>query len=673
MARQIEAQFRDAALALQKGDARAARRGFLKITRKLPDSVAAWCNLGLSHQYLGDHERAISAYRKALQLDPRNTDTWVSLGLSQKHCGDLESARASVDKAFALEPGHPRVLNLLGTLEAEQGHQEAALRHFKRCLELQPDNADAAVNLANLYLRTGDIQGADGIASKLLARMPGDRRTRLLKAGISVKRKAFDEAMSIITELRKDAEDEDVLRADLSLREAVRDHFGVIDVAGKLLESFPDDAGLWNSLGSAYFQLDSIEKAKTYYLKAIELEPDNSEHQNNLGLVYSSVGDRASADRHYRRALELNPGNAEAYRNIAAMKRYESPVDPDITAVEKLWSQTAEDDPRRIQLAFALGKMYDDCGDSEKAFSTYKIGNDLKFQESPVDLDKYFGHMDRIASVLSERPRAHADPVEGPQPIFILGMPRSGTTLVEQIVSRHPDVLGCGELPCIERAIMRLERLATPMRVYPDDFPSIGSEELNVQARKYTEWVGQLHALEQPFHTDKMPFNFVHVWLIKALFPAAPIVHCRRHPLDVIVSNYFQLYGSDISFVYNLKALARYTVRYFRLTRHWKELFGDDITDVTYEVLVNDSERETRRLIDAVGLPWSDSCLDQNRSAAPVRTASIWQVRRGIYGSSRERWRKYERHLGDAIEVLVGEGILDGETLAPAVDSCRPV
>ncbi len=183
-----------------------------------------------------------------------------------------------------------------------------------------------------------------------------------------------------------------------------------------------------------------------------------------------------------------------------------------------------------------------------------------------------------------------------------------------------------------------------------------------MEVEEYISWVERLHDIEVKHITDKMPFNFVHVWLIKAMFPNAPIIHCRRHPLDVITSNFFQLYGTDISFTYNLEALTHYYIRYYRLMEHWNQIFGDYITTIQYETLVQDAESETRRLIEAAGLPWDDACLDQKRSDTAVRTASIWQVRQGIYTSSRERWRNYENQLQPAIDLLIEEKIL-GEAL----------
>jgi hypothetical protein len=341
------------------------------------------------------------------------------------------------------------------------------------------------------------------------------------------------------------------------------------------------------------------------------------------------------------------------------MKKYESVDDPDAQQVISLWENDDIDDITRIKTAFALGKIYDDCGEHDRAFDVYRVGNELKFRDTRLDLDIYYKHIDRIPEVFDSPPFKTSNRKNDICPIFILGMPRSGTTLVEQIITRHSQVQGYGELPCIERAISRLERKADPMRVYPDDFWDVERSELEREAGEYLDWVGRLHAIRAPYLTDKMPFNYTHVWLIKALFPDSPIVNCQRHPLDVIISNYFQLYGSDVSFVYDLDALARYYIRYHRLMIHWSEVFANQVYNAKYEALVADVDNQTRQLIDAVNLDWEDSCLDQNQSQTAVRTASIWQIREGIYTSSRERWRKYEKYLGGVISTLAAEGILD--------------
>ena len=352
----------------------------------------------------------------------------------------------------------------------------------------------------------------------------------------------------------------------------------------------------------------------------------------------------------------MEPLHAETLLNVTAMKRFESVDDPDAQQIISVWEKSELDDSTRIMISFALGKIYDDCGRYDDAFQVYKVGNDLKFKESRIDLVAWFNHIDRIPKTLNSPPMMTSQCSYSPQPIFILGMPRSGTTLVEQIISRNSQVHGCGELPCIEQAIRRLENKPNAMRVYPDDFRQVSQSEFETEAREYLSWVKRLHDIRSEYLTDKMPFNFAHIWLIKAMFPDSVIVHCQRHPLDVIVSNYFQVYGSDVSFVYNLESLTQYYIRYHQLMTRWKVLFGDGIYNVVYEDMVADTENQTRLLIDAANLPWEDHCQDQKRSGTAVRTASIWQVRQGIYTRSKERWRNYQAHLRPCIAMLTAGG-----------------
>ena len=667
-AEKIKLLFADSVKKLQQGDAARAARGFEKLVKAIPDSAVAWYNLGLSRQHQNRHAKAAEAYQRAVRLAPDNTDAVINLGLSQKELEQTDAAMQSAEAALELAPRHPRALNLAGTLHAGKNEHEAAADAFQRALESEPGNEDARHNLANSMAQRSDFEAALETARPLFEKPGPEKRHRLLHGQILLNLKRYGEVFKVVDGLTAEfSKDEEVMLLQMSLYEMVKDYFGVIDVARELLAAMrnnapgnaPNNARVWNSLGSAYFQLDSVDKAAECYSKAIQLEPGHAEYQNNKGLSHASRGAKSEAERCYRKAIELNPGFAEAWRNVVAMKKFSAVDDPDASAIERLWQADNLDDFTRTKLAFALGKVYDDVGDYAQAFATYDIGNRLKFTESKLDFDRYFSHIDGVPEVFTAPPKRFSEAVGEHHPIFIVGMPRSGTTLVEQIISRHPMVSGCGELPCIEKAIARLEKRAQPMRVYPRDFLEIDGETLSGETRHYLSWVQRLHDLPTPFFTDKMPFNFVHLWLIKALFPDSAIVHCHRHPLDVITSNYFQLYASDVSFVYDLEVLAGYYVRYYNLMRHWRRVFAGEVHTVQYETLVGHKEAQTKKLIAAVKLPWDDACLDLKKSDTAVRTASIWQVRQGIYTTSMERWRNYEHQLAPAVKILRAEGILD--------------
>ena len=660
-AKKIRSLFTASAHSLHQGDPARAQRGFEKLAAALPDSAAVWYNLALSYQHLQQHRKAADAYRTVVRLDAANVDALINLGLAQKHLDQPDQALQSADRALQLAPDHPRALNLAGTLYAEKKQTEQARAALERALAVDAGNADARYNLANLLLQSGDTEAALKLVDELLQQGHRGQPQRQLHGQILIELKRFADAAAVIAQLKAEfADDPEVLLLELSWCEMTKDYFGTVELAQQLLQQQPDNPRLWNSLGSAYFQLDSVDKAADCYRKAVAFDPDHPEYQNNLGLTYAANGDKAPAEACYRRSIELDPEHAEAHRNLVAMKKFTT-LDADAERIQTLWQQPHHSDFIRTKLAFALGKVYDDLGQYDRAFDTYAVGNRLKFAEAGLDFDRYFAHIDSIPATFTEHPQQVSEVITEHTPIFILGMPRSGTTLVEQILCRHPAVTGCGELPCIEKAISRMEKRAQPMRVYPRDFLQLQPPTLSVETDHYLAWVERLHELKTAFFTDKMPFNFVHIWLIKALFPGAAVVHCHRHPLDVILSNYFQLYASDVSFVYDLPVLARYYVRYRRLMRHWHRLFAGALVQVQYERLVSHAEQEIRRLIAAVNLPWDDACLDRSKAGAAVRTASIWQVRQGIYTTSTRRWRHYQQHLQPAITLLQAEGVLDSE------------
>ena len=660
MSKSLQILFEKSVTCLQEGDVLLAKKGFIQLTRKLPDSAVVWYNLGLCHQHLGQHDKAIATYLKSLGINPNQMDGWVNIGISYLELNRMERAEYATRKALDLNSHHARGLNTLGTIQARQDKPDEARTSFKKSIASQPDNRDARLNLANLELKEGNHGEALFMVDFLLATCSDDREAWIIKAGILIEQRDYKAASRAVTALEAEAPDDGpVMRLGLSYREAIRDDFGAIAKAQELLKQFPKEGKLWNSLAMTYFKLGGVEKSRKYCEKAVALDPQNPEFATNLGLIHSSLGDRENAGIFYRKALRLAPLHAETLLNIVTMKRFASVDDSDAQQIISMWEQTGMDDSTRIHVAFALGKIYDDCGRYDDAFKVYRVGNDLKFKESRGDPVAWFDRIDRIPKALNHPPLVTSQCNYSSQPIFILGMPRSGTTLVEQIISRHSRVHGCGELHGMEQAIRNLENKPEVVRVYPDDLQHVSRSEFEIEAREYLAGVKRLHDVQADYLTDKMPYNFHHVWLIQAMFPDSAIVHCQRHPLDVILSNYFQLFGSDVGFAYNLESLTQYYIRYHRLMTQWKAMFGDEIYNVVYEDLVSDVENQTRRLIDAINLPWEDNCLDQNRSGTVVRTASIWQVRQGIYTRSKERWRNYHTHLRSCIAILSKAGVLD--------------
>ncbi len=665
-AQKVQELFLAAVTKLQEGDAKGARKGLEKVSRMAPNSPSVWYNLALTSQYLDLHSRAIQEYERSLKLSPNQVEALVNLGLSYRSINNMDAALASVRKALQLVPSHSRALNLLGSLLGESGDTQGAMECFHKSLGNEPDHPDARENLAHLA-RNCCAEGKYSLALDALGPLfhhsGSTLEEQLLYGEILVGLGQFDPVAQVLENLKARFPGVDrIQNLELLYYESIGEYFQAIPIAKTILEEYPESSQTWDTLGRIYFELNGIEESRACYEKAIDLDPKNSDYRNHLGLNHAAMGDRLQAENHYRAAISLDPDHIEAYWNLVNMKKFTSSDDPDVKALEALWQRLHEDEDARCRLAFALGKVYDDCADHDRAIAFYGIGNQTRANEierNGFDFDQYFGHMERISKVFVAPPRVVADRVHGmARPIFVLGMFRSGTTLVEQILSRHPEVTGRGELPCVERAIARLEKTDVTRRVYPDDFPEIGKAEWNREAQKYGEWITGLQDLDTPCFTDKMPFNFAHIWLIKALFPEAIVVHCERHPLDVILSNYFQWFGTEIQVVYSLETLARFYIAYHRLMRHWHWLFPGEIIRVQYENLIADRENQVRELIRQAELEWDDRCLSRADSTTAIRTASIWQARQEIYTTAQGRWRNYARFLSPAIRVLQEEGIL---------------
>ncbi|MGB1548696.1 MAG: sulfotransferase family protein, partial [Alphaproteobacteria bacterium] len=323
------------------------------------------------------------------------------------------------------------------------------------------------------------------------------------------------------------------------------------------------------------------------------------------------------------------------YLRLANLKKF-APGDPDIAAMETVLTRLPTSDGRTIPFCFALGKAYEDCEDYDRAFNYYTRGNKLKRAELAFDIVETFSK----PFLKKEADRGFDSEV----PIFILGMPRSGTSLVEQILASHSEVHGGGE---------RAEwmRLVRGIDSFPDGVRDFGPEDFARLGENYVEALRKL-APEAARITDKLPHNFLHVGLIHLALPKAKILHCVRNPVDTCLSCYKHLFDSELSFAYDLDELGRYYRLYERLMHHWRAVLPGRMLDVPYEELVADQETLSRRILDFCELPWEPACLDFHKTDRRVQTASVAQVRQPIYTTAVRRWRKYEHRIAPLLAAL---------------------
>lgn len=428
------------------------------------------------------------------------------------------------------------------------------------------------------------------------------------------------------------------------------------DVAVRLLEKVAslasDNANIFYNLALSYQQLGQLEFAKSRYLKAIQIDPAMALAYNNLGIIYQQEGMHEKANALFRKAISIDPEFANAYYNLSNSEKFK--VKPGfLDNIENLLKNNKLPENDAITCHFALGKIYDDLSLYPMAFEHYRSGNQLK--NTLFNINAYSRYVDSIIQVF-DTPRlkkTSSSLASIGELIFIIGMPRSGTTLVEQIISSHSKVTGGGELGLIGEIIDNIDSHINVDLPYPHCFETIEQHDL---AKLADLALIELEKIQPGYLvlTDKTPINFLHVGLIHLLFPNAKVIHCQRDPVDNCLSCYFQNFNRQHHYSNDMKSLGEFYRLQEKLMNHWKSLLPEQIFTIQYETLVKHQEEQTRNLIQFCELEWEDNCMSFNKNQRTVTTASNWQVKQGMYSTSIQRWKNYEPYIH---ELLVSLGV----------------
>ena len=421
-------------------------------------------------------------------------------------------------------------------------------------------------------------------------------------------------------------------------------------VYSELVKEDEGNANAWHLLGTVEIARRNFDAAERLIGKALALESENAVFHHNLAYVLGAKSRMEAAEAAYRRAIALDPGYAEAHFNLAQSIKVEA-GDPLIESLESLLARPRLSRGERCFLGFAAGKAYDDLGDYDRAFGHFSDGNAAKgARPNPHYGSDYLRAILEVCGKDFLAGRFGGSGVEA-APIFIVGMPRSGTSLAEQILASHPDVFGAGELPYIDRIAAALGGHAAEGTAYPACLRSVPDSAFKGFAESYLkEALGA--AGGAAVVTDKAPLNFRHLGLILLLFPKARIVHCRRDPLDTCLSCFFQNFAAGQDYSFDLKELGRFYRDYREMMSAWSGALPAPVFDLVYEDLVADLEGVGRSLLSFCGLDWHPDCARFFETRRPVLTASRVQVRQPVYASSVGKWRRYAAHLGPLIEAL---------------------
>ncbi len=488
----------------------------------------------------------------------------------------------------------------------------------------------------------------------------------------------FQFAMSLVNQGRLDeaaTQFREALRLRPDAAEAWNNLGNVLFLDGKASEALPcyrealrlcpeyGEACL--NLGNALREDDQLEEGLKWYREAVRLRPSLTKAHNNLAVALLELGWTAEAESHLRASLQYNPGSAEVLHILAANGLYGG-VDPSPDELTIRIADPGLTPLERSQLHFTLAYLLERGGLGDEAFHHFRAGNvlgrDLARQAGMAfDQAEHSHRIDQLQAFFTPAYFQRVAKLGSPSevPVFIVGMPRSGSSLVEQILCQHPDMAGVGELRDLPRVALSLPQLLGTAEPYPDCVAHLEPAYILQLANGYLNRVQSLVGVARRI-TDKMLDNFLHLGFIATLFPHARVIHCRRNPLDSCVSAYCQMFR-NLSFTWDLSDLGHYYKEYERLMAHWRTALPLATLEVVYEELVTDLETGSRRLIDFCGLPWDDRCLRFYNNPRAVRTVSKLQVRQPIYRSSVGRWQRYAAHL-QPLRAALGPELLQRES-----------
>ena len=423
------------------------------------------------------------------------------------------------------------------------------------------------------------------------------------------------------------------------------------------LGSHAADMQVENCLGIALVQTGLTEQGVEVLAQCAEKNPKNTALLTNLGDTQKIMGNRQEANRWYRQALQAEPHYGQAHSGLISLTKYQEIDHPDLIKAQDAINQEGLSDHDKASLHFALGKAYDDCQAFDRAFEHFQQGNNLRKKTAkPFNLKVYTSYFSQIKDQFNPEFLAEHNIIgsNSQRPVFIVGMYRSGTSLMEQIIASHREVFGAGELLWLSQTAAQLsQRYNLGSSHYPKSIAKLTTAMAKELADEFeTELIRLAGSKDYKRVSDKMPHNYLYLGLIAILFPKARIIHCRRQPLDSCLSNYFQDFTTNLSYTNDLADLGHYYQLYEQLMNHWRKNLNLRMCEVDYEKLVTDPEGESRRVIEFLDLEWDASCLQPHKKQRSVNTASHWQVRQQIHTKSKQRWQHYAAHLQPLTRVL---------------------
>jgi tetratricopeptide (TPR) repeat protein len=607
---------------LDQENPEAAAAIFESVLAAAPDFAMARVDLARAHRASSRAHRARDEVRRVLESMPQLHRAWLAYGDILFDLGQYDDARIAFERAQLCDPCRVTVEQATAALVADDRKGSEEL--FRSILQQDPAHVAALCGLAALSLEADVPKDAERLLRHALKQ----------SAHAPLAWRGLGPALLALGRLQE---------AEASARH--------------LLQIEPENPQSWITLAGVSARLLKQEEALAAYQKAASLKPQEVRLQMSIGHVNKTLGRRTDSEQAYKRALSLVPGYAEAWWSLADLKNYDF-SDAEVETLSRLLAQEPAGSGNEAQLAFALGKALEQRRRYPEAFAQYARGNARRRRDAPFNIGHFEQRSQRLCRFF-DAPLFAARAGWGnpdPAPIFIVGLPRSGSTLIEQILASHSAVEGTMELPNILNIVREFEDRGPGRDGYPESLQQASAAQMRLLGTRYLTETAPLRPGGRAHFTDKLPNNFSHVGLIQLLLPNARIIDARRHPMDCCFSTFKQHFAEGQTFSYDLEDLGRYYRCYLQLMDHWNAVLPGKVLQVQYEDLVREPESNIRRLLDHCGLPFEPACLAFHTTRRPVRTASAEQVRQPIYTSGVGYWRCFEKELAPLRQAL-GESL----------------
>jgi tetratricopeptide (TPR) repeat protein len=530
----------------------------------------------------------------------------------------IKEAEEQCNSILSKYPKYPDAMLLLGVIANQTGEFELAISRLEELIKLKPLFAEAHNNLGSAYQAL-------------------DKKDKAITY--------FENAIRLKPDLVEAHYNLGLILAELNKMDEALSRFE------KVISIKPDFAEVYNVVGNLLNEIGRYQDAIEKYMRALEIKPDYVEVHNNLGLVYRNLGEFDKAIEQFNKALYYKPNNAKSYFDISIVR----PEKEQTSIIENLLAKPTITDEDAMYLHYALGYNFNHIKLYSDAFMHFKKANTYIRKTIDYDIKQHSAYVDNLIETYSydffkqinETSNSNSE-----LPVFIVGMPRSGTSLVEQILSSHPEVYGAGELSILNDLEERIVTHLKKPNSYPKCVSQVDDNIWSILSAEYLDRISN-YSSEVTRVTDKMPDNFLRIGLIKVLFPKARIIHCQRNALDTCVSiflNFINIKGNEYSF--DLNEIGNYYLDYLKLMAHWNNLFPSGIYNVQYEELVENQSMISQQLIGFLGLEWDEKCIDYVNNDRAVTTASTIQVREPIFRKSVNRWKLYENDLESLLKVF---------------------